>query len=728
MGDLSISLQAPPTVDPEKHSLQYLIARINEQKGSFRNVTEVSLEEEIRNDADGEIAVGDEGSLVAVEEVEDIRSKKDEVYKARDEMLKQIGQAQQESAMALDFVSLLLSQGTPGPAGLTLSPFLRQNLPLGSLGVEIVQAPEESESERQLGEMVAMGWRMQALSDVADSLLNSASRLGGEVERETRYWDQVLAVKEKRWSLSRLPREKNTLGVRYGFAEAYSSFRDRGLAALRQDEEGNLSLDHGHRSSVNRRLRVRVLRKDVSISASSDPPEFGAQGEPLEHDILEARNSIFEEELDHELHREAQHLANQGVQCIDNIILLPYEEDKQIEIGLTPKDGIEDRESSKDDNISDIIALFLRILLSQAHQENLKHRSQPPAPIREGQYPRPVYAILKPVIELLQHRSRVASIYDLLEKYRRSFAKAGLLLSIQVDYPSLGPTEAFSQAAKSTSSRTQAFTDFVTALSSVKITMYVLDSDPSIVIDVNTRISSPTFGTTYRIQNTSANDSDIVYSYLPDLEREVSHILQEAIKNYIATTINGWHGAEVGVEMVSRFNSDLSRRESISVKLETRHLSLVLHASGSVEQQRAWQWHAEESGQGEKRSLQEVLGRIQRPRHKNITLCHFLQPSIHPSIHPPLPESIQRPINLGKIIQGDPQPAAEADMKGRGPSKPFLCSRGEAIVPCGEIYATVGKAGKPQDNANYWASHVTEDIILGPALDSLGQEFLCLGM
>ena len=65
---------------------------------------------------------------------------------------------------------------------------------------------------------------MKSLNNAADSLLKSASRLEEEVEKETRYWSQALAVKEKGWSLSRLPREKHTLGVRYGFLEGEALF------------------------------------------------------------------------------------------------------------------------------------------------------------------------------------------------------------------------------------------------------------------------------------------------------------------------------------------------------------------------------------------------------------------------------------------------------------------------------------------------------------------------
>lgn len=100
-----------------------------------------------------------------------------------------------------------------------MSPYLKQTIPTGSLGVEVVQRPQVSDFEKQTQEMVAIGWRMQSLNGAADSLLKSASRLGEEIGREVTYWDQILAVKDLGWSLCRLPREKHTLGVRYGFAE-----------------------------------------------------------------------------------------------------------------------------------------------------------------------------------------------------------------------------------------------------------------------------------------------------------------------------------------------------------------------------------------------------------------------------------------------------------------------------------------------------------------------------
>lgn len=92
---------------------------------------------------------------------------------------------------------------------------------MGCIGAEIVQDPERSEAEINKMQMLSIGWKMQSLKSTADSLLRSAARLEQEIGRETRYWEQILAVKEQGWSLCRLPREKHTLGVRFGFAEGH---------------------------------------------------------------------------------------------------------------------------------------------------------------------------------------------------------------------------------------------------------------------------------------------------------------------------------------------------------------------------------------------------------------------------------------------------------------------------------------------------------------------------
>ena len=88
---LSLSLRAFPPVEKEKETLKYLISRINQQKGSFRNVTEQSLEEEIEAQDAGKPDEDEQDVIGTVEEVEDVKTKQEVVTKAREDVIKYIG-------------------------------------------------------------------------------------------------------------------------------------------------------------------------------------------------------------------------------------------------------------------------------------------------------------------------------------------------------------------------------------------------------------------------------------------------------------------------------------------------------------------------------------------------------------------------------------------------------------------------------------------------------------
>jgi mediator of RNA polymerase II transcription subunit 17 len=130
-----------------------------------------------------------------------------------------VRQAHMETMFAVDFVSLLLSKDTPRQAETSMSPFLKQIAPLGSLNAEIVNPPPKPDSLTKDVSAVSRGWRIQNFNGAANKLLQAASRLETEVASETRYWNEVLTVKEKGWKISRLPRERQALGVQYGFLE-----------------------------------------------------------------------------------------------------------------------------------------------------------------------------------------------------------------------------------------------------------------------------------------------------------------------------------------------------------------------------------------------------------------------------------------------------------------------------------------------------------------------------
>lgn len=85
---LSLSLRSWPTEDPSSQSLPSKIARINVQKGSFRNITEESLQEEIRALEAGETGIEDGEDNDAAR---DAKGRREEIVAAREEIIKQVG-------------------------------------------------------------------------------------------------------------------------------------------------------------------------------------------------------------------------------------------------------------------------------------------------------------------------------------------------------------------------------------------------------------------------------------------------------------------------------------------------------------------------------------------------------------------------------------------------------------------------------------------------------------
>jgi mediator of RNA polymerase II transcription subunit 17, fungi type len=133
-------------------------------------------------------------------------------------------QAHLEATFALNFISLLLSKHTPRQGELSMSSNLKQLVPLGSLDVGVIKTPQQSESTRKDTQTIARGWKLESFNSASKKLLGASSKLENEVATETKYWEEVLAVKDRGWKVCRLPRERQALGVQYGFLEGKNRY------------------------------------------------------------------------------------------------------------------------------------------------------------------------------------------------------------------------------------------------------------------------------------------------------------------------------------------------------------------------------------------------------------------------------------------------------------------------------------------------------------------------
>ncbi|PQE21202.1 hypothetical protein CJF31_00010885 [Rutstroemia sp. NJR-2017a BVV2] len=300
----------------------------------------------------------------------------------------------------------------------SMSPALREAAGMGTLGADKTQASRVTDQQKQENKKVAKGWKASNLNKTVDSILASATRLEKEIDAETKYWEQVLAVSESGWAVCRMPQEKHTLGVRFGFAEAAPAFRNRSLAALRRNPDGSIYLDQGITSKEPQYLRVRIETHGIT-TGETILPKAVPEDAPIQDLIFQARNTIFAAELWQELHRESRNLASYGVEShsTNDTITCPLSPTKYIILDLQPLPNDPFRPvlgKRPDSYLATAVHLMLHLLLSLAHRQNHRKRTAPPPPISHTQRPNQAYHLLRSVITRLSHESSISSLHSLL--------------------------------------------------------------------------------------------------------------------------------------------------------------------------------------------------------------------------------------------------------------------------------------------------------------------------
>lgn len=563
-------------------------------------------------------------------------------------LLTKFRQAFQDVHLALDFISLLLTKVSPVQANISLSDHVKQHVPSGVLGADKISAPYFSPSDTASNlNQITSGWKLQGLNSAADALLQSASRLENEIKKEARYWDQILQVSEEKLTISKLPRERHSLCVRYGFSESTQEFKDRGTAALRLEEDGNVLFDQGITASSPRAVRIRIEENGQEIGASEIP--LVLRDNTLTSSLIyQASNSLFEEELFYELVREARGLTSQGIRIRDGAVVLSIPP-KLVVIDLvdlplkpsTSRSGCSELPLS---SLAEAIIIALRILLAHAHTLNLQARSVPPPPLSERKITRPSYALLRPVLTYLNYFRARLSLKRFLSALLSPFAAAGLETSLDA---SIASTDLSSHNTKD---RFLAYaeddciapTDVVQSFLE-PLTLEVLVSLPpnlKVRIKAQTQYYPHALGTSYSVSissfHSSRNSSPSApgtlaqlsqetpsFSTLEDLSAFMCHLaglaLTEVILNYSASrqAVNGLQGSwdtdesAPGVEGWRALVGggpigELEKRYKRKGKWKKLGVKVDVNKAGKGAIRVSWGWLASENTDGKSRQVGEV--------------------------------------------------------------------------------------------------------------------------
>lgn len=120
--------------------------------------------------------------------------------------------------MLQDFMSLLVSKDRP-QAATTMSPALKEMVQPGSLGFDRNPPPTIEQSSVETAQTEADALQFQSINAAADRLVDSANSLERQIDKEVKYWDQILSVSEKGWNVTKIRGPSHTLGVRYSCPE-----------------------------------------------------------------------------------------------------------------------------------------------------------------------------------------------------------------------------------------------------------------------------------------------------------------------------------------------------------------------------------------------------------------------------------------------------------------------------------------------------------------------------
>ncbi|KAM0333499.1 hypothetical protein ACHAQA_002162 [Verticillium albo-atrum] len=405
------SLRPQPIGSRKPKNLGEFIGRIQAERG-FRNVSEASLREEIQAKKDGEGK--DDDVEMATTDDEDADEVKD-INTVKGEIMRNIDAAHNTAMVTLDFVSLLLSKHNPNQAGVTLSQALRDFAGIGTLGVSKFKDSDQEgdrrrrEEKRQEAKEISLGWTLMEIERTKKAAEKSASLLAKEVDREEQYWKDVLAVKQNGWSVSS------------------PEFRNNSLAPLRRGEDGSVVLEQGRAGVGCQRISVALARQD-EISGQSSPSSSTVESAPLQERVLEARNTIFSQELWHELHREAHSLASYGVRASDKHIIYEPKTGPRITISLETLFNLapKDQEVLPDNQYAELTQLSLHLLLSYAHRENEAQRRRPGPPHQRRHEQHNQYHLIRPIISRAIHDTSVRQCTRFVGDLVRILRQAGI--------------------------------------------------------------------------------------------------------------------------------------------------------------------------------------------------------------------------------------------------------------------------------------------------------------
>lgn len=526
--DSPLNLQPRPPNSRGPQTIADFIRRVNAEPGGFRALNEEEVRRNVIAERNG--LHHEDVEMVTDQEADD-DSKKPDIIAARHNIIMSLGQAIQISSNFLDFISLLLSREIPTQAAVSISPWLRSQVPIGSIGATQLDAPTPLTQSRVAdNKLITIGKRLVALNEAADTALAAANRLRQEINSETKYWQEVLTVSQKGWSTARLPQEPHDMGVKFGFSNAAPMFKNNSVAPLKRAEDGSVRLEYGRMGSKSERLQATLLHNGEVVGRSSLSRPLPDDA-PLDDRVKEARNTIFAQELWHEINREGRTLHGHHVRLEQSAVTCALDPNRTISFELV---GLDDQDHSRaplpGDLDAETASITLHLLLSNAHRQNqLKRSERTAANAMRG--PPPPYNLLLPIITYYRHEKTLEDCTTFLAAFCGALRSAGIQSSFSM-------TESINKGSP-TASPSEALMKTLLHPSEVQFDLTITPASRVRILAKPT----PVFGTRFSIyllhpqsnhltSSFPPNQTDSVYENIKELVRYLSNAGPRALTMY----------------------------------------------------------------------------------------------------------------------------------------------------------------------------------------------------
>lgn len=502
----------------------------------------------------------------------------------------------------LDAVSLAAS-GHSAAAQATMSPALKQAVPKGGFRPKVTEPKDLSQNAKKRLQDLSVMTRSQSFQNASEKFGSASTRLESEAQKQSKYWEQMASLRSKGWQISRLPHDNRSVVVHFGAADSSQQYRDKGMAYIRQDENGDLFIPGQAEMQTQKVLCVRVHRgfkTTGSFTYRQEPIEGHVK---LHQDLLLAREALFMEELFTEASKEARLIANIGVQARSSSITFDLSEDCSVEVAYSSVRSGKSTQRHADDELASMVGNTLRLMLVAEHQQRHVQRSQQaPPPMSQTLRPPPEYVLLRPIINQLRHHQMITPVLDVLKIYKSSLEQAGLHLTYT--------TECISNQA-STHLTLEALKELITTEIKLK-----LPSETLLSVKVRTHLSPPMFGTQFSTSGYSSecgscalSPTSSITAMLQTLNDILSRDISCVVLGFIRRTKNqaSWHGGDVYPIQLVHEESNVPQ---LSFVIGCREGKLAVGSlKEGVDSAPRVQWAGELSAtQQEARSLLDTIG------------------------------------------------------------------------------------------------------------------------